>query len=343
MEGKKSKCGRKALLGVILFTVLVSLAVGLGLALGGTSSGSFQPTIVENCKYDVYGLSEECESKGSIEAVPHCIHERYVALETELHLPRTSPTGDCTPSRLALLSMSYTNQRAYTATYVLSTLFYTTGGSLWKRKEGWLTSESVCAWEGVKCKVVCYDSGAGSQTCQLDPGELRELNLEDNALKGLLPIELGLLVTMERLNLKSNALSGTIPESLSSMNSLTTLDLSLNADMGGIIPDTISKLSRLREFLMEGLQVSGSLPTQVGGMTSLERLVLSRNRISGALPSEIGKLANLEDLMIDENDLTGSIPTQLGGCTHLTSLILYQNTLTGTLPVELGRLTKLCK
>jgi len=65
--------------------------------------------------------------------------------------------------------------------YVLATLFYSTNGSFWQNKTGWLSDSDECAWHNSAFARVCFE------------GAIVELYLNTNNLEGVLPAEIALL------------------------------------------------------------------------------------------------------------------------------------------------------
>ena len=81
----------------------------------------------------------------------------------------------------------------------LEALYDATGGANWRRSAGWKTDASLSEWYGVSTD---------------ESGRVTGLDLNDNALTGPIPGELGSLANLELLSLRGNELTGPIPGEL---------------------------------------------------------------------------------------------------------------------------------
>jgi uncharacterized protein YejL (UPF0352 family) len=231
----------------------------------------------------------------------------------------------------------------------LVALYNSAGGSGWTTKTDWLLTPTPCSWYGVTC----------------DDGNVIELALSANGLKGTIPVEIGNLTGLQRLYLDANQLSGSIPAQVGSMVSLQTLDLS-NNQLSGAIPSQLGGLANLQMLLLNYNNLTGAIPSQLGSLANLQvlqlsfndlngtipselgnlttnllSLNLSNNQLSGAIPAQLGNLASLQVLQLGFNQLSGAIPAQLGGLANLQQFDVSGNQLTGTVPAQLGNLTGL--
>ena len=125
-----------------------------------------------------------------------------------------------------------------------------------------------------------------SVVCTLENGRFTKLKLNNIALSGNIPDNIGDLTELTQLSLKNNNLIGEIPESIGNLTKLTQLSLAKNA-LSGTIPDTI------------------------GNLGSLWYLDLSYNLLSGTLPASLSKLTQLEVFLADSNNLSGTIPSDI--------------------------------
>ena len=92
----------------------------------------------------------------------------------------------------------------------LEALYDATGGPRWRRSTNWKTAAPLDQWYGVKT-----DTG----------GQVIELNLDQNRLRGTIPVDLGILgnlTNLESLNISRNELTGTLPLSLTNLQRLGT-------------------------------------------------------------------------------------------------------------------------
>ena len=85
---------------------------------------------------------------------------------------------------------------------------------------------SASRWKGIKCLE----------------GNITEISLPQESLKGTLPTTLGLIKSLVMIILSNNTLYGTIPTSLGDLSSLKTLDLKSN-QFSGKLPATLCELS----------------------------------------------------------------------------------------------------
>jgi hypothetical protein len=104
------------------------------------------------------------------------------------------------------------SDRIFLQRYALATLYYSTGGEQWTVSDDWLSETTECDW---------FSSSSLSRICD-DDGNIVELNLANNNLRGKVPPELGVLANrLLALTLSKNKLTGDIPSSLSRITSLS--------------------------------------------------------------------------------------------------------------------------
>ena len=92
----------------------------------------------------------------------------------------------------------------------LEALYDATGGPSWRRSSNWKTAAPLDQWYGVKT-----DTG----------GQVIELNLDRNKLRGAIPVDLGILgnlANLEEFDISRNELTGTLPLSLTNLQRLRT-------------------------------------------------------------------------------------------------------------------------
>jgi hypothetical protein len=119
--------------------------------------------------------------------------------------------------------------------FVMAALFYSTSGEAWEESYGWLSETSECAW-----------FSTSSSPCDVG-GILRDLDIQNNAMYGTLPIELSWLTTLTRLNFRDNQIYGTIPSEVGRLTNLQFLELSDNT-LNGTIPWEVESMSSLGKF-----------------------------------------------------------------------------------------------
>jgi len=169
---------------------------------------------------------------------------------------------------------------------------------------------------------------------------LRELNLRRNDLTGGIPVQLGTLTKLRNLYLSDNALSGPIPPELGNLARLSNLWLDQN-DLTGQIPAAVGNLASATGLNLYSNSLTGPIPASLGNMLQLQYCNIYDNQLSGEIPPELGNLQQLRSFGADHNLLTGPIPPALGNLSNLELLILQHNQLSGSIPVELGNLSKL--
>ena len=142
------------------------------------------------------------------------------------------------------------------------------------------------------------------------PDSMQRL-IENNALVGTLPTELGSLTSLEAVVLRNNDIDGAIPRELGQCKRLVFIDLDTNKLVGDIGP-VIDLLPRnLESFDLDSNLLEGSIPTSVGTLGNLNFFAARGNNLNGTIPSEFGQLSKLELLDLSSNKLSGSIPTSL--------------------------------
>ena len=241
---------------------------------------------------------------------------------------------------------------------VLATLYRSMDGSSWQRDTNWMSDEALGSWYGIQTDtrgcvthIDLSDNGLKG-AIPTDAGMLLSLRVLDlswnNDISGVIPAELGNLVNLETLNFgdqtgqhdRSQGLSGTIPKELGGLVNLRTLNLSWHL-LDGVIPTELGDLSNLERLELRGNSLSGNIPAELGGLAKLEVLTLNHNDLSGTIPNELGQLSALTLLSVTANELSGSIPAELGNLTRIKNLWLSLNDLSGTIPKELGQLSRL--
>lgn len=215
----------------------------------------------------------------------------------------------------------------------------------------WSPDKPLCEFSGVTCNP---------------SGSVRELDLSNQQLSGLLPIEaICRLPFLEKLALGFNSLHGPVAMELRNCVKLHYLDLGNNLFTGSF-PD-ISPLRELRYLYLNGSGFSGAFPwgslkdmtklmvlsvgdnpldrtpfpAEIPGLHNINSIYMSNCSIEGEIISAIGGLKSLGSLELSENHLTGGIPPEIVNLVNLSRLELYGNELTGKFPVGFGNLTKL--
>ncbi|CAA0813814.1 receptor like protein 21 [Striga hermonthica] len=203
--------------------------------------------------------------------------------------------------------------------------------------------------------------------------QLKELDLSDNKLTGLIPINLSRCWShnMENLELWSNNFYGQLPEELGKLKQLKWLDLSDNK-LSGPIPTIVGQLSDLEwidiygntfeaienyglnalsevlkgvvleysentrflvNFDLSSNQLVGEIPLELTNLTDLIGLNLSHNHLRGQISLKIGDMVSHESLDLSNNYLFGTIPESISKLTFLSHLNLSNNNLSGRIPM----------
>ena len=213
----------------------------------------------------------------------------------------------------------------------LTQLFSSTDGANWSTV--WDLEKDPKNWYGIKVKN----------------GNVTEINLRGNALKGNFPNQFSVFPKLEKLDLSNNQLSGEVGTSLSSVTNLTRLDLSnnrLEGDPSAILTSLINlkelsigtnnfsiatigtlitSFPNLSVLNIANLNLT-SVPTQISSLTKLEILDLSSNPITNF--SALQNRTLLKELNLSSTSIS-VIPSQISSLVNLKTLDLSNNTLMG--------------
>jgi len=206
------------------------------------------------------------------------------------------------------------------------------------------------------------EGAMGDQLSRLEKCEF--LHLHWNLIFGLLPPNLGNLVSLTSLDLSSNLIEGGMDaDSFRRLTSLTTLDLSFNS-LTGPIPDVFDRVSQLTVLNLAGNSFGGNLPPTLSKLVQLQELKLYNNQLTGDIPETMSCLQNLkkvnisqnvftsgansfnglvrlQSLELSKNQLRGRIAPSIGGLKRLELLYLHNNQMSGLIPPEICTLTRL--
>ncbi|XVF65229.1 hypothetical protein PTKIN_Ptkin09bG0230700 [Pterospermum kingtungense] len=143
-----------------------------------------------------------------------------------------------------------------------------------------------------------------------DLRNLKELDINGNALDGLLPHCLGNLTSLQiymeewiefTTKSVSHSYGGNILEYMSG------IDLSCNK-LTGQIPDELGNLTEIRALNLSHNNLIGVIPSSFSKLKQIESLDLSYNNLSGRIPPQLVELNSLEVFSVAHNKLSGSIP-----------------------------------
>ncbi|KAL4188366.1 hypothetical protein AMTRI_Chr08g202040 [Amborella trichopoda] len=149
-----------------------------------------------------------------------------------------------------------------------------------------------------------------------------------------LPLDLGLLSSLQELHLSYSAFLGSLPPVIANLTSLTILDLSFNK-LTGAIPASLGRLIQLESLILKGNLFMAKIPYEIYKMSSLLHLDISFNNLKGEITPNIGNLIHLTFLDLGFNMLNGSMPDEIGQLEHLETLYLSGNILSGQIPLSL--------
>ncbi|CAB9516973.1 Leucine Rich Repeat [Seminavis robusta] len=145
---------------------------------------------------------------------------------------------------------------------------------------------------------------------------LKHVDLGVNKLEGpLSPLPLSGLKNLERLNLENNAMEGKLPAEIGFLTQLTWLSLSSNR-LKSSIPSEVGQLSRLTRLSLSINNFDRTIPSELARLDRLESLFLDRNRLIGSIPQELEVLAvngSLVTFTLDWNSFHGVVPYDLCG------------------------------
>ena len=141
---------------------------------------------------------------------------------------------------------------------VLIVLYTLTGGPNWTSNSGWLGDVGTeCSWSGVSCS---------------DKHVVR-LNLNNRGLTGSIPKILSYLDRLKELDLSNNRLNGIIPIALGSGYTGLTSGYNVTRAVG----------LNLEVLHLHNNQLSGHIPTELVNSQALKTLTLHNNKLTGKI------------------------------------------------------------
>ncbi|XP_050138297.1 receptor kinase-like protein Xa21 isoform X2 [Malus sylvestris] len=167
-------------------------------------------------------------------------------------------------------------------------------------------------------------------------GQLEELYVQYNALKGSAFVPVLNISSLSILALFGNSMSGSLPDNICEhLSSVQRINLGQN-QFDGRIPSKLWQCKELRKFTLEYNNFRGSIPKSLGNLTYLSKIFLNENNLEGTIPDEIGDLPQLEILALEGNNLNGVIPSKLFNLSTIRKIGLSFNHLSGSLPANIG-------
>ncbi len=209
--------------------------------------------------------------------------------------------------------------------WTLAVFFFATGGDSvgnatapsWISALGWLELPNECEWSFIVCN---------------EAGRLTELSIEDNALTGTIPPEIGLFDSLVKLSLNSNAIEGELPTTLGLLSGLQDLSVHRNF-LTGTLPTELGNLNALQGLALSRNLLDGTIPTQLGNLAMLRSIDLALTNLAGAIPTELGKMEQLELISLGSTNISGDIPSQMGDLPFLKRFKVGRTDLVGEIPV----------
>ncbi len=192
----------------------------------------------------------------------------------------------------------------------LEALYYSTGGSGWTNRAGWLQTTTPCSWYGVHCWG----------------GHVDSLGLNANNLRGTISPQIGQFPLLGWLDLSYNQLTGGIPDTIGGLDELWVLILNDNK-LDGSLPASMGSMDKLAWVGLWHNRLSGELPPELGNLPELTDLLLGVNRLSGPIPETFASLPKLDWLDLSYNQLSGETPAGLANVATLTGINLRYNKL----------------
>lgn len=222
----------------------------------------------------------------------------------------------------------------------LVALYNALDGDNWADNTNWCSDLPLNEWYGVVTN---------------SEGYVMILNLENNLLKGDVPVDIVNLSQLEQLTLRYNEISGvpsqinslpilrclSLPamsdlplEAILSMSSIIDLDLDLtktNLEGYELKFDSFSNMYNLWISVNKNDLVE--LPKDFSCLEDIHSLVLYG--FSGTIDPSIGECKTLTSIIMSRGTISGNIPSSIGNL-NLYSLNLSYNQLTGSIPAEIG-------
>lgn len=126
--------------------------------------------------------------------------------------------------------------------YRVALLHFSLSGNYWRKPHGFLNESNVCSWN---------DGGDGGafEGIGCSDGDVVEIVLDMNVLRGSIPKEICGMSKLEVLGFGANSIEGTIPTELGLLTNLEWLSLSGNF-LTGSIPTELAQLTKLETLLL---------------------------------------------------------------------------------------------
>ncbi|KAF5188154.1 Leucine-rich repeat receptor protein kinase ems1 [Thalictrum thalictroides] len=157
-------------------------------------------------------------------------------------------------------------------------------------------------------------------------------------VSGVLPSELGNMVSIERILISSNNFTGPLPETLAKLTTLKDFRISDN-HFTGTIPNFLQNWTNLEKMAVQASGLEGPIPSGISLLTKLSDLRLSDIKATGAAFPPLSNMTKMKTPVLRSSNITGAVPSYLGDMASLKTLDLRFNKLTGPIPSSFGRLS----
>ena len=137
---------------------------------------------------------------------------------------------------------------------------------------------------------------------------LQYLVISENNLSGSIPKTI-IFSQLLVLDLSQNSLTGILPVEVGNLTNILDLDVSKN-NLFGQIPTTIGDCLSLQNLYLQSNSFEGNLPPSLASLLDLHNADLSQNNLSGTIPKDLQKISVLLYLNLSFNNLVGEVPTK---------------------------------
>jgi len=227
----------------------------------------------------------------------------------------------------------------------LMSLFMDTDGYKWGGNLNWGCGDPCREmWWGVVCT---YDWKTHSL-------HVKELLLERNGLKGVMPEDLD-LPRLTKLDIsENNSLKGVFPRGLPKLVDLKSIGSLISIESGLLAQSTGLRFIRAGQNLLNGtlddfvgltdLEVIdfrgsweglvGTIPEGLANLKKLKEIDFSECVVRGPIPAGLGELPLLEEFYVSQAELEGELPKGFLSHPKLRVLDVTKNFLKGAIPVS---------
>ncbi|WRX15168.1 Leucine-rich repeat - like 10 [Theobroma cacao] len=160
--------------------------------------------------------------------------------------------------------------------------------------------------------------------------ELYKFNASSNQFSGNILPSLGELKNLQSLDLSNNLLSGVVPVDLTQNSPLWYLNLSNNSLHGEPLPENCG-MPKLTWLLLHNNLFVGNMPACLSNCSSLKLIDVRHNQLSGTI-SNLPVFMQLGALLLGANQFRGHLPKQFCQMQMLQFLDFSKNKFSGNIP-----------